>query len=433
MPSTAFVELAVRAGDQVGCGEVGELVLHAPLVLPERGAVQLQVHVQEPDVAGARTFGVYSRPESPQGAAPEHPWTRHASGTLARAGEQVSRGEEFDFAVWPPAGAAAIDVDDLYENLAATGFDYGPVFRGMRAAWQRGDDVYADVALPEGQSTDAEAARFGLHPALLDSALHSLGLGTLRELAAGGVLFSCEGTTLQAVGATALRVRLAGHGARTFSLQAADSSGQPVISIAAMTLRPPATSAAATDAALSAGPQPGRHRPRPPHRRPRSRLLRPGPAARRTVRRTPRPGPDGPGTHPGSGGTGLLRGGGGRTVQVVHGSGLHLPHRCGTAQPDRRRTRHGTPGDAGVRLPDVGLPGPLSGRGTSRRRRRRHHQPYRPDRGQAVRGRQRRPRSPSSAWAAATPAASATPKSCGTWWPRAATASPRSRPTAAGT
>ena len=31
---TAFVELAVRAGDAVGCAVVEELTLHAPLVLP---------------------------------------------------------------------------------------------------------------------------------------------------------------------------------------------------------------------------------------------------------------------------------------------------------------------------------------------------------------------------------------------------------------
>ncbi|WP_375546897.1 acyltransferase domain-containing protein, partial [Streptomyces gossypii] len=43
MPGTGFVELAVRAGDEVGCDLVEELTLEAPLVLPERGGVAIQV------------------------------------------------------------------------------------------------------------------------------------------------------------------------------------------------------------------------------------------------------------------------------------------------------------------------------------------------------------------------------------------------------
>ncbi|MGV9271635.1 type I polyketide synthase, partial [Kitasatospora sp. NPDC003701] len=49
LPGTGFVELALRAADQVGCGVLEELTLEAPLVLPERGAVQLQVVVGAPD------------------------------------------------------------------------------------------------------------------------------------------------------------------------------------------------------------------------------------------------------------------------------------------------------------------------------------------------------------------------------------------------
>ncbi|MET9701333.1 type I polyketide synthase, partial [Streptomyces sp. NPDC006529] len=46
LPGTAFVDLAVRAGDEVGCDVVEELTLEAPLVLPERGGVQLQLVVE---------------------------------------------------------------------------------------------------------------------------------------------------------------------------------------------------------------------------------------------------------------------------------------------------------------------------------------------------------------------------------------------------
>ena len=60
-PGTAFVELALRAGREVGCELVQELVLEAPLVLPEVGGVQVQVVVGEPDDSGSRTIAIYSR------------------------------------------------------------------------------------------------------------------------------------------------------------------------------------------------------------------------------------------------------------------------------------------------------------------------------------------------------------------------------------
>src|SRR5262249_22310580 len=41
LPGTAFLELALRAVDEVGCDNVEELTLSTPLVLPERGGVQV--------------------------------------------------------------------------------------------------------------------------------------------------------------------------------------------------------------------------------------------------------------------------------------------------------------------------------------------------------------------------------------------------------
>ncbi len=43
LPGTAFVELALWAGEEVGCARLEELVLQAPLVIPETGGVALQV------------------------------------------------------------------------------------------------------------------------------------------------------------------------------------------------------------------------------------------------------------------------------------------------------------------------------------------------------------------------------------------------------
>ncbi|MEK8170191.1 polyketide synthase dehydratase domain-containing protein [Streptomyces sp. M19] len=48
------------------------------------------------------------------------------------------------------------------------GYGFGPAFQGLRAAWRRGDELFAEVTLAEEYATDG----FGLHPALLDAALH---------------------------------------------------------------------------------------------------------------------------------------------------------------------------------------------------------------------------------------------------------------------
>ncbi|WP_439654157.1 type I polyketide synthase, partial [Streptacidiphilus melanogenes] len=106
LPGTAFVELAIRAGDHVGCHRLAELTLEAPLVLPEHGAVQLQLAVGEADASGSRSLTLHSRPE-PEDAAggaaltTEHAWTRHATGILAPAAAE-RRAEPWAWAAGPP-------------------------------------------------------------------------------------------------------------------------------------------------------------------------------------------------------------------------------------------------------------------------------------------------------------------------------------------
>ncbi|WP_317986109.1 type I polyketide synthase, partial [Streptomyces sp. 5-10] len=163
VPGSALVELVLRAGDGVGCGWLEELTLEAPLVVPERGGVRVQLSVGAPDGVGRRVVGVFSQVEG-EG---EGVWTRHATGVLSVGVPVVA--DEYELSVWPPVGAVAVDVGGVYERLAGVGLEYGPVFQGVRAAWRRGGEVFAEVALAEEQR--AEAGRYGLHPALLDAAL----------------------------------------------------------------------------------------------------------------------------------------------------------------------------------------------------------------------------------------------------------------------
>ncbi|WP_344598973.1 SDR family NAD(P)-dependent oxidoreductase, partial [Streptomyces violaceusniger] len=231
LPGTAFVELAIRAGDQVGCDYLEELTLEAPLVLPARGGVQLRLSVGAADETGRRPLSLHSRLES---LPAEEPWTRHAAGVLASGGRPEA---SFELSAWPPADATEVELDGRYEGLLDIGFAYGPAFQGLRRAWQRGGEVFAEVALDE--ETAEEAAAFGLHPALLDSALHAIGMGGLGNTGGEGRLpFAWTGVSLYASGASALRVHLAPAGTDGVRLEIADTTGAPVAAVETLGLRP---------------------------------------------------------------------------------------------------------------------------------------------------------------------------------------------------
>ncbi|GES10225.1 hypothetical protein Amac_038220 [Acrocarpospora macrocephala] len=229
-PGTGFLELAVRAGDQVGCDVVEELTLVAPLVLGEGEAVAVQVSVAAPEESGHRSVNVYARSAQ---AGEDVPWVRHATGTLATGSPAAG---SFDAAVWPPTGATAVELDGFYDELADQGLEYGPVFQGLRAAWQRDGEIFAEVALPE--QAQSEAGTFGLHPALLDAALHAVIFAGLDDSEGGLVPFSWAGVSLEAGGASVLRVRLARTADDSVELAAVDAAGAPVVSARSVGLRP---------------------------------------------------------------------------------------------------------------------------------------------------------------------------------------------------
>ncbi|WSK66813.1 SDR family NAD(P)-dependent oxidoreductase [Streptomyces sp. NBC_01276] len=259
LPGTALVELTLRAGDQVGCGRIEELTLEAPFLLPGQGGAQLQVVVDGPGTNGTRAVRVYARHDDALAA---DAWTCHASGLLSAGtgtGPDRSPGTPPGpgLTEWPPAGAEPLDADALYDRMAGLGLEYGPVFRGVRSGWRRGEELFAEIALPEG----TDVTGFGLHPALFDAALHTVGLGDPAAPADGPrIPFAWNGVALHATGATALRLRLApassstaaaGEGAVSLSL--ADATGSPVLSVDSLDLRPVAAEQLAPVGASGAG------------------------------------------------------------------------------------------------------------------------------------------------------------------------------------
>ncbi|MFC7601435.1 SDR family NAD(P)-dependent oxidoreductase [Streptosporangium amethystogenes subsp. fukuiense] len=228
-PGTAFLELAIRAGDQVGCDLVEELTLATPLVLGETDTVAVQVWVGA-DESGRRDLSIYTRPAE---AADDEPWVRHAVGVLAAGGQTAER---LDPEVWPPAGASAIELDGLYDQLAEGGLSYGPLFQGLRAAWRRDDEIFAEVSLPTRLESDAGS--FGVHPALLDAALHVVTFAGLDDTEGSRLPFSWGEVCLHAGGASALRVRLARTEGDAVSLAVTDVAGEPVLTARSLVLRP---------------------------------------------------------------------------------------------------------------------------------------------------------------------------------------------------
>ncbi|MFD7924290.1 SDR family NAD(P)-dependent oxidoreductase, partial [Streptomyces sp. NPDC059740] len=231
LPGTAFLELAAEAGARAGCQVVDDLTLQAPLVLPSEGSVSVQLAVSAPDSAGHRSVSVHARTGDE-----DTPWTRHATGILRPVAPADATAGDLPGGAWPPVGAEQVELADAYPDLLARGYAYGPAFQGLSRVWRRGTEVWAEVTLPE--ALERSAADFGLHPALLDAALHPVVLGHLGDREAGLLPFAFGGVRLHAAGASTLRVRLQPEGADGVTVTAWDTAGRPVLEIPSLLLRP---------------------------------------------------------------------------------------------------------------------------------------------------------------------------------------------------
>ncbi|MFG2653539.1 SDR family NAD(P)-dependent oxidoreductase, partial [Streptomyces sp. NPDC048436] len=245
LPATAILDLTLHAATHLGHPHIDELTLHTPLTLTDNTTYDLRLLAtqNEPDGTGRRELTFHSR------AHDDEEWTHHATASLSAdapqsTGSQLGAGAE----AWPPPGAAAAGLDGFYETLDRRGYHYGPRFQGLTAAWRDGDDLYAEVSLPDAADTDGA---YVIHPALLDAALHPLALhpdnGTGGETGTA-LPYVLEGVTLHSPQrpAIALRVRLTRTGEHTLTLTTAHPDGTPYATIGGVTLRPRATPAPST-------------------------------------------------------------------------------------------------------------------------------------------------------------------------------------------
>ncbi|MFF3857477.1 type I polyketide synthase, partial [Micromonospora sp. NPDC002575] len=225
LPATGLLDMALRAGAEVGCARAEDLVLDQPLLLPTNRAIDVQIQVNAPDDTDRRAFTIHSRHDGE--------WVRNATGLLSPEAAAVPA------PLTVPATAVALPVTDLYRRLAEQGYDYGSAFQGLRGAWRDGDALYAEVELTDG----LHETGFGIHPALLDAALHVRLLAGLDEDPAGepgglALPFSWSGISLHASGPRTLRARVTPVDDSTIALAVADLEGRPVLTVDAMATRP---------------------------------------------------------------------------------------------------------------------------------------------------------------------------------------------------
>ncbi|EHD23259.1 MULTISPECIES: type I polyketide synthase [Brenneria] len=232
VPGTAYLDMVSYAALLTDHHRIAELVIQAPLVLPEQGELDLQLRVGRIDEQALRAVTIHARLHNDE-ALDATEWTLYANALLQRG---VSKQERpFDNVDWPPAGAEPLDLTRLHQRLSAAGYEYGAAFKGLSAAWRHGDSVYAEASLPEELSTNGHL----LHPALLDTVLHTIALPDSEDDDATTLRlpFALSGITLADKQPRQLRARLNLKTNDNISLIATDETGETVISIETLNLR----------------------------------------------------------------------------------------------------------------------------------------------------------------------------------------------------
>ncbi|MEV4727829.1 beta-ketoacyl synthase N-terminal-like domain-containing protein, partial [Micromonospora humida] len=236
LPATALLDLTLHTTNP-HTPTTTDLTLHTPITLHPHTPTHLHLHLTTPTPTGHQTLTIHTRTTTT--------WTTHATATInpEPAPEPASPP-----GAWPPPGAQAVDLAGLYARLTDHGYAYGPTFRNLRALWRHGDELYAEVSLPDGTEVDGHV----VHPALLDAALHAL-IATPADLDGPlRVPFSWGGVRATGRSASALRVRLTRLSEHAVRLVATDLDDAEVITVEELTTRPfTADRSAATEAPVT--------------------------------------------------------------------------------------------------------------------------------------------------------------------------------------
>jgi acyl carrier protein len=176
LPASAIMDMVIRAGDEVGCPVVAELVIDSPVVVGDGVAIQVMIEVCGED--GRHNVQLYSC----AGDEDREVWACHARAILAPPRESVE---------WPPVTV---------------------------------ESTTTEVVL------DHDVAGFGIHPTLIEAAL----AGQCADATEVMLPLVWKDVVLHASGAQALRVQITPTGPATVSLLACDDDDQPVLSVGSL-------------------------------------------------------------------------------------------------------------------------------------------------------------------------------------------------------
>ena len=215
LPGTAYIVMALEAATKMlatGTPVLREFVFHEALSVPETGESDVQL-IARGDAAGAFRLEIFSR------KAGASAWTLHATASAAARAVLADDAEGADDdadgadddADGAEGGNAATAGDDagiagrgvgaarlklslrrcperldraaFYADLAQRGLDFGPLFRGVEAISRGTDEAVGEVALPD--ELYSEAARYPIHPVLLDACLQIVAAAASGTAAAG--------------------------------------------------------------------------------------------------------------------------------------------------------------------------------------------------------------------------------------------------------
>lgn len=246
LPGVAMFELAraaVAICQPTRDHALVDALVRAPLLVPERDEVRMQVSVS-PDISSFDGAGlvvrIHSAPVTQDASA--QTWTLHAEATFSQIAEKPAA----PATLWklPPEGAEPEPLDGFYPALAEHGVQYGPSFQTLQESYcepVEDDGTARWVRVSLADAWREEARSYGLHPALVDGVLHALGLWQKDDQQGIFLPFSLDGLTLWQTGATELWARIQRHAESAETHRAEvdlyDESGLPVGRLAGLRLK----------------------------------------------------------------------------------------------------------------------------------------------------------------------------------------------------
>ena len=165
-PGAGFFEMALAAANEVQSANtqvsVVRVSIETPLVLSENLQTRLQLSIGHD---GHLQIHSLLQQDGDQR------WARHVSGWVGSA-LPWREAPALDWAALCDRLPVVRDKDDIYDSLEKLGLQYGPQFRLLLTAWSNQDEAVG--RLTATTEIEADAARYTIHPSLLDAAFQLL-------------------------------------------------------------------------------------------------------------------------------------------------------------------------------------------------------------------------------------------------------------------